>query len=236
MNNQQDHFPLSTLVQWCMPVPPDRRLFRPFTCRGEIGKADIFFVAFSPKNCLPEDTPIEIAAQSCLEYDVLKKLIGERSSKTRQRFEEITPGVSLAAQGATIIETNAYAYPSLNRKSAKSLPDDVERKCRFVFVELFRMIKPKWIILFGENTVTRVSKILSDERVVQSFAEKWSRIDYGKPVVIDLAKVQVGGNSCHILGTRHPGDQQHGGYPYTAELFRRTWDPICAIIRDDCVA
>ncbi|HEY3295661.1 MAG TPA: hypothetical protein VGL38_09485 [bacterium] len=218
-----------TLLGWCRPVAPDRTFFRPFTCEGDINNIGIFYVGFSPKNPIPEVTPLEEVAKSCYDYLKLKQLIGA-SSTSRGRFEELTRSLSISTGGASVLETNAYCYPGLDKDSAKQLPYQVEQKCRKILLDLFRLFHPRWVIIFGKEPVKRVSEVLSDAGMTAPFAKKWNRPDYGQSIVIDLAKITLDGKPCRLIATRHPGDQVHGGHPYTPALFESTAKQICDLI------
>jgi len=151
----------------CSAPENGKAYYRPFICKGNLSKVDIFFVGINPATPIfPEHMEIDKYVELLLNYEEFKdyykasrlSLDKHELSRTRIGINSFISWLSRHTNSA-ILETNAIPYPTAKLKELKKEPLFVIEKGKDIFYSLVSEFKPSLIILHGKKTVEHVREI-----------------------------------------------------------------------------
>ncbi len=153
-----------SLKQMCLAPELGKAYYRPFICKGDLSKADIFFVGINPATPIfPEHMEIDKYVNLLLNYD---EFIGYyKASRISQDKDEVSRtriGMNSFFSWLSnytdvpIVETDAIPYPTVNIKDLKKEPSFVKEKGKDIFYSLVTEFEPSLLILHGKKTVDHV--------------------------------------------------------------------------------
>ncbi|GAB6155997.1 hypothetical protein JCM17380_47490 [Desulfosporosinus burensis] len=135
--------------------------YRPFICKGDLSKVDIFFVGINPATPIfPKDMEIDKYVDLLLNYqDFMDFYKASRISQDKDEVSRTRIGMNSFFSwlsnytDASILETDVIPYPTANLKALKKEPKFVIEKGKDIFCSLVTEFKPSLIILHGKKTV-----------------------------------------------------------------------------------
>lgn len=150
-----------TLKQMCQAPELGKAYYRPFICKGDLSKVNIFFVGTNPATPIfPEYMEIEKYVDLLLNYQEFMDFYkASRLSQDKDEVSRTRVGMNSFSSwlsnytDASILETDAVPYPTAKLKALKKEPRFVIEKGKDIFYSLVTEFKPSLIILHGKKTV-----------------------------------------------------------------------------------
>ncbi|HBW37722.1 hypothetical protein [Desulfosporosinus sp. BICA1-9] len=150
-----------SLKKMCLAPELGKAYYRPFICKGELSKVDIFFVGINPATPIfPMDMEIDKYVDLLLNYEEFMDFYkASRLSQDKDEVSRTRIGMNSFFSwlsnytDASILETDAIPYPTANLKALKKEPKFVIEKGKDIFYSLVTEFKPSLIILHGKKTV-----------------------------------------------------------------------------------
>lgn len=152
---------LDSLREMCLAPELGKAYYRPFICKGDLSKVDLFFVGINPATPIfPKHMEIDKYVDLLLSYEEFMNYYkGSRISQDKDEVSRTRIGMNSFFSwlsnytDASILETDAIPYPTANLKALKKEPRFVLEKGKDIFYSLVTEFKPSLIILHGKKTV-----------------------------------------------------------------------------------
>lgn len=174
-----------SLKQMCIAPEYGKAYYRPFICKGDLSKVDIFFVGINPATPIfPKDVEIDEYVKLLLNYNEFMDYYKasrisqdkDEVSRTRIGMNSFFSWLSKYTDSA-ILETDVIPYPTINLKELKKEPQYVIEKGKDIFYRLVTEFTPSLIILHGKKTVENVSETFMRKGLISS-----NEIDVERPI------------------------------------------------------
>ena len=162
------------LLGECVAPENEKAYYRPFICKGDLSKVDIFFVGINPATPIfPDHMEIDKYVELLLNYDEFidfynasrLNLGKDEVSRTRIGMNSFFSWLSKHTD-SSILETDAIPYPTAKLKELKKEPRFVIEKGKDIFYSLVAEFKPSLIILHGKKTVEYAFKTFNSRGLI----------------------------------------------------------------------
>jgi hypothetical protein len=183
---------ISTLKKMCTAPDKTKAYYRPLICKGELSKANIFFVGINPATPVSEkDLEIDDYVSLILDYNKFISFYRQsRINKGKKEFSRTRVGINSfmkwlsSKTESSVIETEAIPYPTENLKMLWKEPSYIINRGKDIFYEVLMTFTPSLIIMHGKETVIQVIEILIAKGILmelsinleQSIEEMESRV------------------------------------------------------------
>lgn len=155
------------IKKMCEAPGAGKAYYRPFICRGDLSRADIFFVGTNPATPItPEDMDLDEYVELLLDYERFIEFYKKsRISRDKSELSRTRIGMNsflkwLSKHTAlSIIETDVISYPAEKLKHLRKEPKQVIERGKDIFYELVVNFKPKLLILHGKETVEQAADV-----------------------------------------------------------------------------
>jgi hypothetical protein len=200
------------LKKLCIPLDRNKAYYRPLICKGELSKADIFFVGINPATPISEkDLKLEEYVSLLLDYDKFISFYKlSRAKKGKTEFSRTRIGINSFMQWlntkteSSIIETEIIPYPTENLKLLWKEPSHIINRGKDIFFELLMLFTPKILIIHGKETVEQLIETLSSKGILlesslildQTIEEIEARVPF-------TSFKYPNGKECFIVACRH---------------------------------
>jgi hypothetical protein len=156
------------LKELSQPPGEGKAYYRPLICKGELDKADIFFVGTNPATPIyQENVEQDAYVELLLNYNKFIEFYkGHRISKGKTEVSRTRMGMNSFIDwlsihtSSSIIETEAIPYPTDKLKALWKEPKTIIERGKNIFADLILKFEPKLIILHGKETVEQALDIL----------------------------------------------------------------------------
>lgn len=160
----------------CNAPGDGKAYFRPFICKGDLSKADIFLIGTNPATPIyPHDINLDEYVDLLFDYDrFIEYYKKSRILKGKSEISRTRVGMNsfinwLACKSSSsVIETDAIPYPTEKLKMLWKEPDSIVESGKEVFYELLLTFKPRLLILHGKETTEQIFELLLSKGLIQS--------------------------------------------------------------------
>lgn len=165
---------IDELEQMCIAPDNSKAYYRPFICRGDLSKTDIFFVGINPATPINEKVlSMDEYIKLLLNYDEFMKFYKElRKIKGKTKLSRTRTGINAfidwlyTKTESNILETNIITYPTESLKLLWKEPSYVIENGKDIFYTILLKYMPNLLILHGKETVIQVIEMLSEKGIL----------------------------------------------------------------------
>lgn len=165
---------VNELKRMCIAPDNSKAYYRPFICRGELSRIDVFLVGINPATpILEKDLEIDEYVRLLLNYDEFISFYKEsRTSIGKTEFSRTRTGINAFIEWLNtktdfgILETNVIPYPTENLKLLWKEPLKIIENGKDIFYKILMIFMPRLLILHGKESVTQVIEILNKKEML----------------------------------------------------------------------
>lgn len=164
-------FSTQELTQMCEPISEDKAYYRPYLCKGELSKAQIFLVGINPATPI-YSTQVSIGdyVEMILDYNkfeyqyrqICNSKKGQKSSRTRLGINSFVEWLAVNTE-SSVVETNVNAYPTPNQELLNKESAEIKQKGYNIFYTLLTRIKPRILIFHSLAALTSFDDIIRSQ-------------------------------------------------------------------------
>jgi len=200
------------LKKLCEQTELGKAYYRPFICKGDISKVDIFLVGINPATPIfPSEIDIDEYIKCLLNYNDFIELYNRMRinqgkyniSKTRRQIDSFIEWLS-SKTNKSILETNVIPYPTKDIKELKNELDSIKQRAQDIFYDILMKFTPSLIIIHGKISIETFFEVLKNKKV------KFENEINLKSTVYDFEKMvpltsffYTNNKKCTIVACRH---------------------------------